>query len=275
MKKILFVLFQGSGTNEKSWNDYTESKFLDLLKPLGSVYVYQDKIHNVWHYDHSNPEWMDYSPNIQMDLSYVHVDHHVKMIYRHLEKKYKHLETYSLIPIGWSAGCYLALYFAQLYKSHCLCTVLLDSALWTPDNMKARLHMLLNDEDGVKYPITEKTYQHMLTNIKKKKDIHDIYRLNNTNTYLRSLFISKHLSLQLSVPTISFINLQQPEKGERSSDFNNQRRLQEMHVLQRINPSLYMPYLFYNKSHYIFNKKQPAHKILSIIRSYLTTLSMK
>ena len=29
--KVLFIMFQGSGTNLKSWNEYTKSKFLDRL----------------------------------------------------------------------------------------------------------------------------------------------------------------------------------------------------------------------------------------------------
>jgi hypothetical protein len=43
-EKILFIMFQG-GSNLKSWNEYTESKFLDRLKKIGKVYVYQDKIY--------------------------------------------------------------------------------------------------------------------------------------------------------------------------------------------------------------------------------------
>ena len=31
-EKILFIMFQGGGSNLKSWNEYTESKFLDRLK---------------------------------------------------------------------------------------------------------------------------------------------------------------------------------------------------------------------------------------------------
>jgi hypothetical protein len=42
-EKILFIMFQGGGSNLKSWNEYTESKFLDRLKKIGKVYVYQDK----------------------------------------------------------------------------------------------------------------------------------------------------------------------------------------------------------------------------------------
>jgi hypothetical protein len=49
MKK-LFIMFQGSGMNLKDWNEYTKSKFLDRLKELGTVYTYQDKVNNVWHY---------------------------------------------------------------------------------------------------------------------------------------------------------------------------------------------------------------------------------
>jgi len=41
MSNILFVLFQGSRTNLKSWNEYTESKFLDKLKKLGDIYTYE------------------------------------------------------------------------------------------------------------------------------------------------------------------------------------------------------------------------------------------
>ena len=49
--KILFIMFQGSGTNLKAWNEYTESKFLDRLKMIGSVYTYQDKIlYIIFHY---------------------------------------------------------------------------------------------------------------------------------------------------------------------------------------------------------------------------------
>ena len=49
--KILFIMFQGSGTNQKYWNETTKSKFLDRLKTIGSVYTYQDKVYNIYHYE--------------------------------------------------------------------------------------------------------------------------------------------------------------------------------------------------------------------------------
>ena len=91
MSNILFVLFQGSGTNLKSWNEYTESKFLDKLKKLGDIYTYQDKIHNIWYYDKSNPEHKDYDSDIDFDLSYVSPDAHIKMVYDDIKKKYKNI----------------------------------------------------------------------------------------------------------------------------------------------------------------------------------------
>lgn len=136
MTKILFIMFQGSGTNIKTWNKYTESRFLDKLKKLGTVYAYQDKIYNIFHYDKTDPEYKDFDSDISFNLSYVKIDTHIKMIYENIQKKYK---DYEYIPVGWSAGCYLALYFAQQYFKKCKLCVLLDSALWTHNNIKARL----------------------------------------------------------------------------------------------------------------------------------------
>ena len=96
---IIFVLFQGAGTNLKSWNEYTESKFLDKLKELGNIYTYQDKINNIWHYDKKNPEYKDYDSDIDINLSYVKVNSHIKMVHNDLKKKYKNLKKYKLIPI--------------------------------------------------------------------------------------------------------------------------------------------------------------------------------
>lgn len=64
MTKILFIMFQGAGTNLKSWNEYTNSKFLDRLKEIGKVYTYQDKVNNIWHYDVKDPEHKNFDANI-------------------------------------------------------------------------------------------------------------------------------------------------------------------------------------------------------------------
>lgn len=267
-ENYLFIMFQGSGTNIKSWNEYTESKFLDKLKSLGRVYIYQDKIHNIWFYDKTNPERNDYSSDIKVDLSYVDINSHIKRVFSDIKKKYD-IKKYKLVPVGWSAGCYLALYFAQLYSELCKCVILLDSALLTPNNIKFRLKLFYKNIKDI-YPISDQNYKKMLDNWKNDHtNVEDAYKINYINNYIRTLFIQKNLKLRLSVPTIAFINLQEPEKDEWSDDFNNKRRIQEMNILKKINPINYIPYIFKNKTHYIFNKKSASNKIITIIEKYL------
>lgn len=104
----------------------------------------------------------------------------------------------------------------------------------------------------------------MENNLTDTKNIKSIYFLNN---YIRSLFISENLELKLKVPTLSFVNIQEPD--EREPGFNNKRKLNEIKILKKHNPENYLPYVFKNKTHFIFNKKQPANKIISIIKENL------
>ena len=104
-------MFQGFGTSLKSWNYYTKSKFLDRLKTLGYIYTYQDKTNNIFHYEKTNIEYIDYDSDIDFNLSYIKPNTHIKMIYNDICLKYKNIEEYKFIPIGWSMGGGMALYF--------------------------------------------------------------------------------------------------------------------------------------------------------------------
>ena len=104
MVKILFIMFQGGATNLKHWNYYTKSKFLDRLKILGSIYTYQDKTNNIFHYEKTNIEHIDYDSDIDFNLSYIKPNTHIKMIYNDICLKYKNIEEYKFIPIGWVVG---------------------------------------------------------------------------------------------------------------------------------------------------------------------------
>ena len=68
MTNILFILFLGNGENIKIWNENTKSKFLDRLKTLGDVYVYQDKSYNIIHYDLSDKKYLEYNNDINFDI---------------------------------------------------------------------------------------------------------------------------------------------------------------------------------------------------------------
>ena len=271
MAKILFIMFQGAGTNIKSWNEYTKSKFLDRLKNLGCVYIYQDKVNNIWHYDISDKEHVDFDSDIIFDLSYVRPNTHIKMIYDDIKQKYKNINEYKFIPIGWSAGCLFALYFAQLYSSQCINVILLDSALWTPNNMKLRLQTI--NKSGINNkPITNIKLKKMLENWKTMHTNKDkMYLINDVCHNIRSSFFSKHLKLELPVPTLAFVNIQKPEGDEWSPDFNNKQRLEEVKILKKHNPKNYKAIIFTNKSHYIFNMIQPAKEIIKQINNILVT----
>ena len=99
----------------------------------------------------------------------------------------------------------------------------------------------------------------------KKTTIDDIYLVSDVIHHRRSTFFSKHLKLNFSVPTTSFVNIQKPEGKEWSKAFNNKTRLHDVKVLKDYNPTNFKAFIFINKSHHIFNKIQPAKKIINHI----------
>ena len=261
-------MFQGAGTNQKAWNEYTKSTFLDRLKKLGDVYTYQDKVNNIWHYDMSDAEHTDFDKDIDFGLSYVRPDTHIQMVYDDIQAKYN-IEDYKFIPVGFSAGCLFALYFAQVYSAQCIHMILLDSALWTPNNMKLRLQTFntsgINDT-----PITEAKLREMLDGWKTTHtNIDDMYLINDVCHNVRSTFFSKHLKLELPVPTLAFVNMQEPEGDEWSKDFNNHRRMAEIKILKKHNPENYTAIIFTNKTHYIFDNIQAAKAIIKEIKNII------
>ena len=272
MTKILFIMFQGSGTNLKAWNEYTESKFLDRLKMIGSVYTYQDKIYNIHHYDKSNPEHKDFDSDIDIDLAYVRPNTHIKMVYEDIQSKYN-IDEYKFIPISFSAGVILALYFAQVYSSQCSHVVLLDPTGVTKNNIKNLIDDIYKSEGLDKiYPITNAKYKKLLQQLKTKRDINDLWKINGIQNYTRWLFMYKHFNiLKLNVPILSFVNMQKPEKDEWSKSFNNKTRMEDIKILKKHNKTIgcYKAIIFTNKTHYIFDKIQPAKAIIKEINSII------
>ena len=264
--KVLFIMFQGSITNQKHWNEHTKSKFLDRLKELGSVYTYQDKTYNIFHYDIFDLEHKDFDSDIDFDLSYVSPDTHIKIVYDDIKKKYKNIKDYKFIPIAWSGGSMLALYFAQVYSSQCIHVILLDPNALTPNTITKNLNGLKKVTNGI-YPITNAKYKKMLQALKKTKtDLKDILNIYFINGYIRVLFTSQHLKLELPVPTLAFVNLQKPEGDEWSIDFNNKLRLEQVKTLEKHNPENYKAIIFTNETHYIFNSIQSAKAIIKEIK---------
>ena len=195
------------------------------------------------------------------------------MVYDDIQAKYN-IEEYKFIPIGWSAGCMLALYFAQVYSAQCIHVVLLDSTLWTPNNMKIKLKELKHLSKDL-YPITNAKYKKILQGLKENhtntEDIltENILKIYYLNGYIKALFISQHLKLKLPVPTLAFVNMQEPEGDSWSNEFNNHRRTAEIKILKKHNPENYTAIICKNKTHYIFDMIEPAKEIIKQIKSII------
>ena len=269
-KKTLFIMFQGGGTNLKSWNEYTESKFLNKLKKLGKIYIYQDKLYNTMYYNKTNPNYKDYESDIDFDLNYIKVDSHIRIVYEDIKSKYEDFDNYEFIPIAWSAGGFLALYFSQIYSSQCKMCILLDSVLITNKNINLRLKDFEEDKiDRIVYPITNNKYIGLLNKLKINKDYGLWKKINYTSNYIRTLFAKNNINTKFKIPVISFVYISKPEKNEFGPDFNNEAKLREIDLLIKLNPKMYKSYQLNNVGHCVFNKKKPANFIINKIKIYL------
>ena len=73
----------------------------------------------------------------------------------------------------------------------------------------------------------------------------------------------------MPVPTLAFVNMQEPDVDEWSNDFNNKRILSKVKILEKYDPGEYEAIKFFNKSHYIFNMIQPAKEIIKQIKNII------
>ena len=276
-------MFQGLGTNQKRWNEHTESRFLDRLKKLGSVYTYQDKINNIWYYNKSSTDpttlWSDYDDDIDIDLSYVKCNTHIKIVYDDLIKKYKNIDNYDLIPIGFSLGGYMALYFAQHYKTtqpnHPTLfknVIMLDSSGFNPKNIKNQL----KEYEKLEYikTLTNATYKQMLQRLKTVPDTTTIlHQLNHIHIYIRLLSASKYLNLVFQIPTTLFVNIQTSgnsnSNSNSNSDNSNEIKLEEIELYKKHNPDTFDAFFFTNQTHYIYSKLKPAKYIIDYIKKII------
>ena len=135
--------------------------------------------------------------------------------------------------------------------------------------MKLRLQTINNS--GINdTPNTDIKLRKMLDGWKHTHtNIDDMYLINAICHNVRSTFFSKHLKLKLPVPTLSFVNIQEPEGDEHSNDFNNNRRMAEIKILKKHNPDNYTAIIFTNKTHYIFDMIEPAKEIIEQIKSII------
>ena len=84
--------------------------------------------------------------------------------------------------------------------------------VFTPNNIKIKLKGLY---DGI-YSITNAKYKKMLHNWKENHEhFEDADKISNLKLYIRLLFFSKHLKLDLPFPTLAFFDIIKPATTER------------------------------------------------------------
>ena len=137
--------------------------------------------------------------------------------------------------------------------------------VFTPNNIKIKLKGL---DDGI-YPITNAKYKKMLHNWKENHDhFEDADKISNLNLYIRLLFFSKYLKLDLPVPTLAFFDIIKPATTERELK-KNKERLEEIKILEKHNPEKYKAITFFNKTHTIFDMIQPTKEIIKQIKNII------
>jgi len=163
---------------------------------------------------------------------------------------------------------FYALYFSQKYFKYCHYTILLDPSLITLDNLKIRLELYKNEFNiDVGTKLNNKQLSHLLNKIKNEFNMKDAEYVQEYSHYIRTKFIMKHLKIKFKIPVISFINIDDPDKNKKY--INNKMKLNEVSILKTENKENFTPIVFTNKSHYIFNKKQTANKIIQNIKQII------
>lgn len=112
--------------------------------------------------------------------------------------------------------------------------------------------------------ITNAKLQKMLNNLKNNNTEENLKIVEKIIYYIIFNFYNKHLNLKLLVKTTSFINIENPEKYKWQKD-NNKNRLNEIKILKKLNPDNFLSIVFENKTHMVYDKIQPAKKIIKYI----------
>lgn len=99
-------------------------------------------------------------------------------------------------------------------------------------------------------------------------NIKDMYLINDVCHNVRSTFFSKPLRLKLPVPTLAFVNVEDPE-GESEPDSTNFAKLREIRTLKKHNPKTYKAIVFTNKTHCVYDMVEPAKEIIKQISIFL------
>lgn len=275
----LFILFQGLRNNDKIWN-HNKSQFLTQLKKRGTIFTYENKIYNTSYYNKENPEYNDYSPNIDFDLSYFNIKKHLEIVFEMITQTIQNALEYEWIPIGFSLGSSLALIFSNIYNQYCKSCILLDPIKNISPKNNNNIIKLFHSHYN-KIIKTNKELNKMKEIIQtEKNNKKEIEYLHYFFIYYITKWISKNRKrLQFKIPIYSFINIYNPDKYEEKYKYWNNKAVNHEHkyLKKYINSKLhigkkvgiigegYYPIFLKNAGHFVFSGKKECKMIMDVI----------
>jgi hypothetical protein len=279
-KKIMFIMFPGSGVPKKKWDAYYEkgtgkmikAKFISKLKKMGSIYFHEPLYNNLYYYIKDEPEKSLYDKNIDFKKEDLDVE-------KECEKIYEKIKDFDgmFIPIGHSMGSYFVYCFQQKYSSRCLFSVVIDGSTLGP------IEQTFNDEKEL-YPKIKKyeKYDDKMINKLKEK----LYKNNDIKTfnkladiYVSNIFKYKEITNKaekFNKPLIGFYNIRirDDKKIFKENHLMNVKKIKEIeHFKKYNNDNNYIPITLINTSHYIHHVDYAKEIILKYIKEMIDKYS--
>jgi hypothetical protein len=279
-KKIMFIMFPGSGVSKKGWDTHYEkgtgkkikTNFISKLKKMGSVYFYEPLYNNLKYYIKNEPEKSLYDKNIDFTKEDLDVE-------KECEKIYEKIKDFDgmFIPIGHSIGSFFVYCFQKKYPSRCLFSVIIDGTCLGP------IEQEFNDKKEL-YPKIKKyqKYNDIMINKLKEK----LYKNNDIKTfnkladiYIYNIFKYKEITNKaekFNKPVIQFSNLRitDNKKKLKINHFVSLSKVNEIeHFKKYNNDDNYIPIIFINKSHFLHDIDDSREIILNSIKEMIDKYS--
>ena len=255
MPPVCFVMFQGGYTNASlCWQG---GGFLQRLSEVGDVFIYQNKLYNIFH---GLPGFEDLPPDIDFDLDYLSPEAHLRGVYADVRQKFP---RHALVAVGWSRGAYLAYGFAQLFTVKSL--VLFDPSFVSPAAVRVRLRRLKSFVGTRK--LTAATLADMLGRLRRRPSMKTAQLLLTLACLRVMQWFSANLATPIACPTFSFINVQSKEGRDTPADFTTSLKLSEIAYLRK-HPE-YHYRLYVDEDHDIYAHPGPQRDILRCLRSIM------
>ena len=258
MPPVCFVMFQGGRTNANlCWQ---EGGFLPRLREFGDVFIYQNKLYNIFH---GLQGFADFPADIEFDLDYLSPEAHLRGLYADVRQKFP---QHVLIAIGWSAGAHLAYGFAQLFPVKSL--ILFDPTLVSPAGVRARLKFYKGIVGNCE--LTPMLLADLLGRLRRKPSTKTAMLLLTLGLMRVTEWVSANLARPIRCQTFSFINLESNEEGG-DPDMTTSLKVSEVAYLKKYPEYHYR--LYVDEDHDIYASPKPQRAILKLLRAVTETVA--